>query len=135
MTHTHYDNLKVARNAPPEVIRAAYKALAQKYHPDRNQNLVEAERITKIINASYEVLSDPCQRERYDTELQKQESDREFSKNDSNQASEIETKNTLAYKLVLNRFKQGVKNVLIGDVVSAIMVIWILIYALFFQET
>ena len=35
---THYDNLKVARNAPPEVIRAAYKALAQKYHPDRNSN-------------------------------------------------------------------------------------------------
>ena len=30
---THYDNLKVARNAPPEVIRAAYRVLAQKYHP------------------------------------------------------------------------------------------------------
>ncbi|MCS6804710.1 MAG: DnaJ domain-containing protein, partial [Blastocatellia bacterium] len=34
--HTHYDNLKVARNAPPEVIRAAYKTLSQRFHPDRN---------------------------------------------------------------------------------------------------
>lgn len=28
--HTHYDNLKVARNAPPEVVRAAFRALAQR---------------------------------------------------------------------------------------------------------
>jgi hypothetical protein len=34
--HTHYDNLKVSRHAPQEVIRAAYKALSQKYHPDKN---------------------------------------------------------------------------------------------------
>ena len=57
--YTHYDNLKVARNAPPEVIRAAYKALAQKYHPDRNSNNPDSERIMVIINTSYEVLSDP----------------------------------------------------------------------------
>jgi hypothetical protein len=29
--HTHYDNLKVAQNAPPEVIRAAYKTLSQNF--------------------------------------------------------------------------------------------------------
>ncbi len=34
--HTHYDNLKVARDAPPEVIRAAYKTLCHKFHPDRH---------------------------------------------------------------------------------------------------
>ena len=33
---THYDNLKVARDAPIEVIRAAYKSLCMKYHPDLN---------------------------------------------------------------------------------------------------
>lgn len=56
---THYDNLKVAKNAPQEVIRAAYKTLCQKYHPDRNNNSEESVRIMKIINESYEVLSDP----------------------------------------------------------------------------
>lgn len=64
--HTHYDNLKVARNAPPEVIRAAYKTLSQKYHPDRNPNKPDAMRIIKIINSAYEVLSDPVKRKEHD---------------------------------------------------------------------
>jgi hypothetical protein len=63
---THYDNLKVSRDAPPEVIRAAYKALSQKYHPDRNPGNAEAARIMAIINASYEVLSDPVKRREHD---------------------------------------------------------------------
>lgn len=64
--HTHYDNLKVARNAPPEVIRAAYKTLSQKYHPDRNPGNQDAIRIIQIINSAYEVLSDPAKRKEHD---------------------------------------------------------------------
>lgn len=64
--HTHYDNLKIARNAPPEVIRAVYRTLAQKYHPDRNPNDLEAARIMTIVNAAYEVLSDPVKRKEHD---------------------------------------------------------------------
>jgi DnaJ-class molecular chaperone len=64
--HTHYDNLKVARNAPPEVIRAAYKTLSQKYHPDRNPGSPEAIRVIQIINSAYEVLSDPVKRQEHD---------------------------------------------------------------------
>ena len=63
---THYDNLKVARNAPPEVIRAAYRALTQKYHPDKNPDDAGAGRIMHIINSSYEVLSDPERRSAHD---------------------------------------------------------------------
>ena len=70
---THYDNLKVARDAPPEVIRAAYKSLAQKYHPDRNPGNERAARIMKLINTSYEVLSDPDQRARHDGWIAEQE--------------------------------------------------------------
>ncbi|WP_413500648.1 J domain-containing protein [Psychrobacter maritimus] len=36
--HTHYDTLMVSRNASPEVIRAAFKSLSQKYHPDKNNH-------------------------------------------------------------------------------------------------
>ncbi|OWW18693.1 J domain-containing protein [Noviherbaspirillum denitrificans] len=64
--HTHYDNLKVARDAPPEVIRAAYKTLSQKYHPDRHGNSAEAIRIIQIINSAYAVLSDPSRRREHD---------------------------------------------------------------------
>jgi len=63
---THYDNLKVARNAPPEVIQAAYKSLSQKYHPDRNPGDQKAARIMAIINRAYEVLSDPVKRRQHD---------------------------------------------------------------------
>ena len=66
---THYENLKVAENAPDEVIKAAYRALSQKYHPDKNSGDAEAHRIMQIINAAYAVLSDPVQRSRYDESL------------------------------------------------------------------
>ncbi len=64
--HTHYDNLKVTRNAPPEVIRAAYKTLCQKFHPDRNPDNKSAEKTFLIIRSAYETLSDPERRKRHD---------------------------------------------------------------------
>ena len=64
--HTHYDNLKVARLAPQEVIRAAYKALSQKYHPDKNPGDEKAARIMAIVNSAYNTLSDPVRRREHD---------------------------------------------------------------------
>ena len=64
--HTHYDNLKVARGAPGEVVRAAYKALSQKYHPDKNPGDERAARIMAIVNTAYNTLSDPVRRKEHD---------------------------------------------------------------------
>lgn len=67
---SHYDNLTVARNASPRVIKAAYKALCQTYHPDKFEGgPEEAERIMKIINAAYKVLSDPVKKAKHDAWL------------------------------------------------------------------
>jgi hypothetical protein len=63
---THYDNLKVSRDAPAEVIRSAYKALANKYHPDRNHGSERALRAMQAINTSFEVLNDPVKRKAHD---------------------------------------------------------------------
>jgi DnaJ-class molecular chaperone len=64
--HTHYDNLKISRNAPNSVIRAAYKTLMQQYHPDKyDGDKEEALRICKLIQNSYEVLIDPVKRGSY----------------------------------------------------------------------
>ena len=73
--YTHYDNLKVARNAPTEVIRAAYKTLLQKYHPDRNPDDPDANRIITVINASYDVLSDSKKRQEHDLWINQQEAE------------------------------------------------------------
>lgn len=73
LMHTHYDNLKVSRDAPPEVIRAAYKSLSQKYHPDRHADSEKANRIMRLLNAAYEVLSDPERRAEHDQWILAQE--------------------------------------------------------------
>ncbi len=64
---THYDNLQVSESASPEVIRGAYRYLSQKWHPDKNPDRPEeAARITRLINAAYEALSDPQRRKEHD---------------------------------------------------------------------
>ncbi|MBL0394277.1 J domain-containing protein [Ramlibacter monticola] len=70
--HTHYDNLKVARNAPAEVIRAAYRVLAQKYHPDVNPR-PRATEVMRILNDSRDVLLDPVRRAEHDSWIAEQE--------------------------------------------------------------
>jgi TPR repeat protein len=72
---THYDNLKVSRTASDLVIRAAYKALMQHYHPDKYVgSKPEALRISKLLNHSFETLIDPAKRNKYDRWLDAQES-------------------------------------------------------------
>lgn len=71
---THYDNLKIARNAPIEVIEAAYRALVKKHHPDRNSS-PSATRVMRIVNAAYNVLSDPVKRRLHDEWIRKAEAE------------------------------------------------------------
>lgn len=70
---THYDTLKVSRDAPPEVIQAAYKALAQKYHPDKNVGNPEAVEMMQAINGAYRVLSDARKKQDHDAWIKQQD--------------------------------------------------------------
>ena len=76
--HSHYETLSVSRNAPPEVIRAAYRVLSQKWHPDKNASAEAADAMLKL-NLAYAELSDPGKRLRYDQLLQAQEFQWAFS--------------------------------------------------------
>ena len=67
MKRTHYQNLKVAEDAPSEVIRAAHKALMAKYHPDRYGP--DGEQICKIISESFHTLMNPATREKHDQSI------------------------------------------------------------------
>lgn len=66
---TFYDVLQVSPNADQEIIKAAYRSLVQRFHPDKNPENPDAEQYLKIINRAYEVLSDPVKREGYDAAL------------------------------------------------------------------
>jgi len=63
-----YEALGVARNASDDEIKKAYRKMAMKYHPDRNQGdkAKEAEEKFKEIKEAYEILSDASKRAAYD---------------------------------------------------------------------
>lgn len=82
---THYDNLQVSQLASDIVIRAAFRGLSQKYHPDKNlDDVLNSERVMKIINEAYAVLSNPKSRKEHD----------EWIKLNNNLYSETEPKQT-----------------------------------------
>ncbi|WP_162823812.1 J domain-containing protein [Lysobacter sp. TY2-98] len=68
---THYATLKVATDAPIDVIRAAYRVLAARHHPDRCDGDVDALRRMQQVNEAWRLLSDPVARSRYDRELRR----------------------------------------------------------------
>jgi curved DNA-binding protein len=62
----YYKILGVPKTATDKEIKAAYRKLARKHHPDVNKNDPKAEARFKEINEANEVLSDPSKRQRYD---------------------------------------------------------------------
>jgi DnaJ-class molecular chaperone len=67
----YYKILGVEKKATEDEIKRAYKKLALKWHPDRNQNgdedeMKKADKMFKDINEAYSVLSDPEKRQRFD---------------------------------------------------------------------
>jgi hypothetical protein len=70
---TYYDVLQVERNAPASEVRAAYRRLAQKYHPDKMPDNANASRAMAAINAAYEVLSDAHRRAEHDLWIRRAE--------------------------------------------------------------
>ena len=66
MATSFYETLGVPRGASAKEIRAAYRRLARKHHPDVNPNDAGAEARFKEVQAAYDVLGDEETRKRYD---------------------------------------------------------------------
>jgi hypothetical protein len=65
---TFYQILQVDQDADPEVIEAAFKRLAFKYHPDRSTAPDAADKMRQLI-AARDILNDPARRRAYDASL------------------------------------------------------------------
>jgi molecular chaperone DnaJ len=62
----YYEVLEVSKTATKEEIKKAYRKVALKFHPDRNQGDKAAEEKFKEAAEAYEVLSDPAKKQQYD---------------------------------------------------------------------
>ena len=62
----YYEVLGISKDASEQEIKKAYRKMAMKYHPDKNQGDKDSEEHFKEVNEAYEVLSDPQKRRTYD---------------------------------------------------------------------
>src|SRR6201988_4657296 len=62
----YYETLEVDRNADESKLKAAFRKLAMKWHPDKNPGDASSEVRFKEINEAYEILKDPDKRAAYD---------------------------------------------------------------------
>jgi molecular chaperone DnaJ len=67
-TDNHYSTLQVSPSATQAEIKQAYRRLAKLFHPDGNQDTASHEKIARV-NAAYEILGDPQNRQFYDRQL------------------------------------------------------------------
>ena len=88
---TFYDILEIKKDASSAEIKAAYHALAKKYHPDisTTDNQQEFEEKFKKINEAYSTLSEAKSRKEYDHKLKDLEKEHlEHTK--SNQSTKLQ---------------------------------------------
>jgi tetratricopeptide (TPR) repeat protein len=62
-----YEVLGIDKSASQAQIKAAYKRMAMRYHPDHNPENKQAEETFKLVNEAYHTLSDPEKKLRYDS--------------------------------------------------------------------
>lgn len=107
MTATYYDILGINKNATLNEIKAAYKSLAKKYHPDINPNTSD---LFKQINEAYSVLSDSVKRNEYDSLLSNDNCDLDVEDLTDDDLDAIISKLEELRKEIYNKEKQKIKS-------------------------
>jgi len=91
----YYTILGVSQDAKYREIKAAYRRLALKYHPDRNSSPI-SENSIKIINAAFEVLSDRDKRRQYDEKaIYNNQANKKKDQTQSSSSSHVNSSNTV----------------------------------------
>ena len=62
----YYEVLGVSKDANEAELKKAFRALARKFHPDKNPDDADSEQLFKEVQEAYAVLSNPEQRRQYD---------------------------------------------------------------------
>jgi len=95
----YYSILHVLPSAEIDVIKAAYKALARKYHPDTfDGDKAYASKRMQEINDAFGVIGDPEKRKKYDSERKAANQEDEFASNGVENDAQLEADWTVACK-------------------------------------
>ena len=112
MQKDYYRVLGVLDDAEDIVIKAAYKALAQRYHPDKwAGDSAEATRRIADINEAYGVLSDPVKRKVYDAQREKAAYQAEPESDDLNSSVEADWNKVIEYSPDLVEIAAGLAKI------------------------
>lgn len=84
----YFEILNISINAEPEIIKASYKALAKKYHPDNYKGTREdADKKMVMINEAYRILSDETLKKQHIEQIKAfGSSEKTFSNSSNNQS-------------------------------------------------
>ncbi|MBE6160470.1 MAG: J domain-containing protein [Lactobacillales bacterium] len=105
-TQNYYQILGISMSATQEEIKKAFRNLSKKYHPDVNPS-EEAEIKMKTITQAYNVLSDPLQRRKYDSELKIQQNEYKYQEF---YQSYKEEKNVDIADIIFDFYKANINN-------------------------
>jgi curved DNA-binding protein len=93
----YYQILDIDKKATDKDIKAAYRKLARKYHPDLNPNDADAHKKFQQLNEANEVLSDPEKRKKYDQYGENWQHGEEYEKYEKQQQQQRQSRQQGAY--------------------------------------
>lgn len=135
----HYIVLGIASNASFQEIKSAYRKLAKKHHPDRNQNHQRSEEAFKEIQQAYSVLSDPSKRRNYDLTLPTHEKHFQFKQSRTQPSPYAFAQTTVKWDTE-NEATSGEKDIerrgtndLIAFLISVLVAILLLLFIVMYQ--
>ena len=73
MVFDHYQILGIPADADIKLIKAAYRSMAKRFHPDTNKGSEAAAELFRQLNEAYRVLSDAQRRKLYDQKITEQQ--------------------------------------------------------------
>lgn len=114
----YYEVLNLMNFADIEIVKASYKALSKKYHPDLNKN-VDPNKMVQI-NRAYETLGDVDKKRQYDNELRKFLEEQKIDKKKSNRDYTTHFENTSDFERSKSNSLRFILSIIVGLVLSVI---------------
>lgn len=109
----YYEILEVKNDTSDEVIKAAYKALIKKYHPDNGDRNDPSGEKMRLVNEAYDILSDPERRKKYDEQYQ---AEHRRSQENENRYSNVEQEPDIRY-----REEKKAKKTLFSEIITGVV--------------